>query len=252
MPDLAAMRPTAFLAPAFRSLKPDHRRELRPVDGIEPFVLGADRHLALNLRAKGLERPRRKSRNRAVRNVVGARNLTHRLALVAALDRLALLVICELWPAPHLHAPRFCALAAFARSGADQFALELGKPAQNREHQTSVRGRRVGPCVIEGTKARALAGDCRQRVQEVARRARQPVEARHGQNVAPGNLADDAAQLGAVSFRAARRFPEDLLGSGGAQLLDLRVEALAVRRYPCIAINHRPLMHLIYATKKPL
>jgi hypothetical protein len=54
---------------------------------------------------------------------------------------------------------------------------------------------------IEGTKARALAGDRCQRVQEVVGRARQPVEARHRQHVALGKLADDAAQLGAVGLR---------------------------------------------------
>src|SRR6516164_721010 len=40
------MRPAAPLAPAFGSLKPDHRRKLRPVDRIKPFVLGTDRHRA--------------------------------------------------------------------------------------------------------------------------------------------------------------------------------------------------------------
>src|SRR5271166_4618311 len=39
MLDLTAMRPAAPLAPAFGSLKPDHRRKLRPVDRIKPFVL---------------------------------------------------------------------------------------------------------------------------------------------------------------------------------------------------------------------
>jgi hypothetical protein len=41
------------------------------------------------------------------------------------------------------------AAAAFARAGADQFALELGKPAEHGQHQAPVRGRRVGPCVME-------------------------------------------------------------------------------------------------------
>jgi len=44
MLDLTAMRPAAPLAPPLGSLKPDHRRKLRPVDRIKPFVLGADRH----------------------------------------------------------------------------------------------------------------------------------------------------------------------------------------------------------------
>jgi hypothetical protein len=104
-----------------------------------------------------------------------------------------------------------------------------------------VRRRRAGPCVIERTKARALAGDGGQRVQEVAGRARQPVEARYHQHVAFSKLADDAAQLGAVGPRAACRFPKDLLGSGVTQLLHPRVEVLAVGRYPRVAVFHGSL-----------
>ena len=44
------MRPAAPLAPALGSFKPDHRRKLRPVDRIKPFVLGADRHRAFQRR----------------------------------------------------------------------------------------------------------------------------------------------------------------------------------------------------------
>jgi hypothetical protein len=60
-----------------------------------------------------------------------------------------------------------------------------------------------------------------------------------------------AAQLDTVGLRAARRFPQDLFGSGGAQLLHLRVEALAVGRYPCIAVNHAGILLLYSAPEKP-
>jgi glycosidase len=50
--------------------------------------------------------------------------------------------------------------------------------------------------------------------------------------------------------RIAGRLAENLFGSGGAQLLHLRVNALAVCRYPCIAVNHGSLMHRIFAIKK--
>src|SRR6516225_4820025 len=50
MPDLTAMRPAAPLAPALGSFKPDHRRKLRPVDRIKPFVPRADRHRAFQRR----------------------------------------------------------------------------------------------------------------------------------------------------------------------------------------------------------
>ena len=120
------------------------------------------------------------------------RHTRHGLARVAAFDRLALLVIRQLRPTSHLHTLRFGAFAALTSAGADQFALELGKPALHSQHQASVRGRGVRPFVIEGAKARALASDRRQRVQEIARRARQSVEARHSQHVALGKMANGA------------------------------------------------------------
>ena len=42
------MRSAASLAPSLGALKPDHRRKLRPVDRIKPFVLGTDRHRAFS------------------------------------------------------------------------------------------------------------------------------------------------------------------------------------------------------------
>ena len=41
----------------------------------------------------------------------------------------------------------------------------------------------VGPCVAEGTEARALGGDRRQYIEQVARRSREPVKPRHHQHV---------------------------------------------------------------------
>jgi hypothetical protein len=53
--------------------------------------------------------------------------------------------------------------------------------------------------------------------------------------------------LGAVGARAARRLPIDFLGSGGAQLLHLRFDALTVRGYACIAPNHAAILHAALA-----
>jgi hypothetical protein len=92
-----------------------------------------------------------------------------------------------------------------------------------------VRGRGVRPCVGKRTEARAFVCDLRQRVQEVACRARQPVKARDHQHVAFLKLADRAAELGAVGIGSARLFPKHLLRSGGAKLLHLSVNALAIR-----------------------
>jgi hypothetical protein len=75
------------------------------------------------------------------------------------------------------------------------------------------------------------------------------IEPRDHQHVALVELVEDTAQLDAVGLRAARRFAKDLLGSGGAQLLHLRAEALAVGRYPCIAVNHATIMQRISAAE---
>ena len=59
------------------------------------------------------------------------------------------------------------------------------------------------------------------------------------------------AKPGAVGLGSARRLAEYLGGSGLPQLGDLCRHALAVRRYPCIAIFHGSVMHLIAAPEKP-
>jgi hypothetical protein len=88
MLDLTAMRSAASLTPAVGSLKPDHRRKLRPVDGIKPFVLGADRHRAfLILR----ELIRGKSLDYTVRDIEHASDVPSRLAPIAAAYRFVLL-----------------------------------------------------------------------------------------------------------------------------------------------------------------
>src|ERR1019366_3410088 len=71
-----------------------------------------------------------KSRNRAVADIVAARNLPQRLvATFAALDRLFHLVRGEFGLRPHLHATRHGARSAFACLGVDQLTLKLGKAA---------------------------------------------------------------------------------------------------------------------------
>ena len=191
------------------------------------------------------------SRNRPAADVVRAANLGKRLlALVAAAEGFFDLVRGELSRASHFHALRLGTLAALARAGVDQFTLELGKAAKDREHQTAMRARRVGPYVAQGPESGSGLGDRVERVQQVARRSRQPVKARHRQHVALVELREGKAQLRAVAARAAGRFPKDLFGSGGLELFHLRVNALAVCRDSCIAVNHAVLMHVIFAQKK--
>ena len=58
--------------------------------------------------------------------------------------------------------------------------------------------------------------------------SRQTVKARHQERVAFAEGGNRAPKLGAVALRAAGCLLENLFGSGGAQGLHLRVNALAV------------------------
>jgi hypothetical protein len=88
-------------------------------------------------------------------------------------------------PTPHRDAVRHGAGAAFAGAGADQLALELGKPAKHGQNQAPVR--RV---VSARTEARATLGDRRKRVEQVARRSREAVKPRDQQHVAGVELGE--------------------------------------------------------------
>jgi hypothetical protein len=59
-----------------------------------------------------------------------------------------------------------------------------------------------------GAAVRLPDGDRGERVQQVARRSREPVEPRHHQHVAGVELVEDAAKLGALSLGSARHFAE--------------------------------------------
>lgn len=114
----------------------------------------------------------------------------------------------------HVHSARLGPLASLAGAGADEIALELGEAAENRQHQASMRRRRVRPCIGQGPESSARLGHCVERVEKVARRFRQPVEPRHEQRVALGKRFKRAGQFAAI----------DLLGAGGAQRLHLGVD----------------------------
>jgi hypothetical protein len=64
----------------------------------------------------------------------------------------------------------------------DQLALELGKPAEYRQHQPTMRCGRIRPGIA--LKASAGLGNGVEDIQQVGRRSRQPIETRHHQNVA--------------------------------------------------------------------
>ncbi len=111
--------------------------------------------------------------------------------------------------------------------------------------------RSVGPCVAKGSETGLALGNGGEGVQQVAGGAGEAVELGHREHVAGGELVERRAKLGAVGLGSARRLAEHLDGSGGGQRLDPRRHALAVRRYPCIVVNHAAIVQRILAAEKP-
>ena len=115
-----------------------------------------------------------------------------------------------------------------------------------------MRRRGVGPNVAEGPETGPFGGDASEGVQQVAGLAGQTVETRHHQHVVGVELVERTAELAAVGLGSARHLPEHLARAGGPELAHLGVNALAVRRDAGIPVNHGFVMHLVYATEKPL
>ena len=63
-------------------------------------------------------------------------------------------------------------------------------------------------------------------------------------------LVEKSAELRPVGLGTDRHFAEHFFGSGGGQRRKLRVDALAVRRYPCIAVDHALILHVYSARGK--
>jgi hypothetical protein len=61
--------------------------------------------------------------------------------------------------ASHFDASRHSARPAFAGARSYQIAFEFRKAAEHRQHQPSVRGRGVGPCVAERSEPGFAIGD---------------------------------------------------------------------------------------------
>src|SRR4029450_8410125 len=98
---------------------------------------------------------------------VGPRNIGLRLASGKARNSLLTLVRCHLARTAELHAAILRPLAALARPGADQLALELRQATENRQHQPAMSRRGVRPCVLERLEAGATIGDRRDDVERL-------------------------------------------------------------------------------------
>ena len=88
-------------------------------------------------------------RNRTMTDVVAAGDLAHRLAVaVASLDRLALLVVGQFRLAAHLDAAALARSPSPVRVRINSFS-NSAQAAWLGQHQATVRGRGVGPCIAE-------------------------------------------------------------------------------------------------------
>ncbi len=92
------------------------------------------------------------------------------------------------------------------------------------------------PACLPVIAARVLR---RSRVERASRSSRVTHE-----HVAGVELVEHSAELRPVGLCSARHFAEYLFGSGGSQCRELRIDALTVRRYPCMAVDHATILHV--------
>ncbi len=117
-------------------------------------------------------------------DVVRPGDFPGRLASIAPLQGLPLLVGRELGLATHLHAAGLGEPTALAGARTDQLALKLGQAAQDGQHQAAVGRGGVGPGIAQGPESGLAADDRRQGVEKIAGGAGQPVQPGHHQHVA--------------------------------------------------------------------
>jgi hypothetical protein len=166
--------------------------------------------------------------DRRMAHVIGAGDRGQRLAVGAATERLTLLVGGELRAPAEVDPAGLRAGASLAGADADQLTFELGQPAEDREQQTAVRGRGVGPAIPQRGEPGAFPRDGGERVEQVARAAGEAVQPRYQQHVTGGEPGEHLAQLCAVRFSTARDFTVHFARTRGSQCRDLRLDALPI------------------------
>jgi hypothetical protein len=105
------------------------------------------------------ERAGAKPRYRRLRYGVAPGHICLRLAILESLERFFSLVGCQLRRTTELHTTGHRTGAAVTCPGEDQLALELGKSAQDRQHQPAMRGGGVRPCTVQRLEAGAGTSD---------------------------------------------------------------------------------------------
>src|SRR5262249_47964062 len=114
------------------------------------------------------------------------------------------------------------ASAAFVGPLQDQIALELSDAGQHGQHETAMRSRSVGPRIAERPEASAFLAEQVDDPQQVERRARQPVELGHDQDVASLKLIERALQFRPLGGNAGHLLAEYPLSACG----DMRTKVM--------------------------
>jgi hypothetical protein len=182
-------------------------------------------------------------------DVVAAADVGQRfVTFLASRKGLGLLVFDELERPPQALAARFGAGATFARTALDKLPLELGQAPST----VNIR-RPCGVVVSAHVSARERNPvPLSVMVLRVRKRSRvESVESSDHEHVTGVEGGDGAGELGTVGLRTPRLLAEHLDGIGEGQGVDLRVDALSIRRYPCVAVNHPAIMMATYAMEMP-
>jgi hypothetical protein len=131
-------------------------------------------------------------------DIIGARDVGHRFTGVPASERFPLLVGSELGTSSKLDPLGNCSCPTFSRSP-NQLALELGKPSENSQHQSTVRGGRVGPGVTKRSKSGTLLSELGQNIQQITSGAGKTIQPRDDNRVALHDGVQKLRKLRAVN-----------------------------------------------------
>jgi hypothetical protein len=141
-------------------------------------------------------------RNRRPTHIVAPGQFSERLALRAPPDGFLLLLRCQGRGSAHGLSLGLGTAPALGCAGADKIALNIGKPAEDGEHQAPGAGAGVGSRLREGTELRLAVHDPLDDGEEVERAAGQPVNPCYRHHVAGGHLAEHPVKFAAVGPRA--------------------------------------------------
>src|SRR5262249_51678704 len=180
-----------------------------------------------------------------LRHVEGSREIGLHTALRKPLNDFLTLMGCQSLRTAKSHATLLGALPAIIGAGSDQLALEFSEASEHSQHQAAMRRSCIGPGVLERTEASAGLTDCIEDVEQIACRARQPIEASDDQNITVLQPANRLCQLGPIGLRARGLLLEDVPAASGLQIGDLAGEVLIPRRHPRISESshlHLPLL----------